>query len=137
VNLLLALGWQNHPQHQVARAWFAKEAVAGWATCLHTQAGFLRLSMNPHIVGVSIHVNAAMVLLSGLTAHPSHRFAEMTQSLTSEGFAALTTKVQGHRQVADMTLLFIARINGLRLVTFDGGIRSVNPWPENLCAIEA
>jgi putative transposase len=35
------------PQHSAAHRWFAHDAAAGWATCLFTQTGFLRLSLNP------------------------------------------------------------------------------------------
>jgi predicted nucleic acid-binding protein len=45
VNVLLALGWSNHPHHNAAHDWFAREASAGWATCLLTQSAFVRLSI--------------------------------------------------------------------------------------------
>jgi predicted nucleic acid-binding protein len=69
VNVLLSLAWANHPHHQAAHDWFAREASAGWATCLLTQTGFLRLSLNPSIVRVSIDCAGALALLAGMWAH--------------------------------------------------------------------
>jgi predicted nucleic acid-binding protein len=54
VNVLLALAWTNHIHHDAAHRWFAHNAEAGWATCLHTQSAFLRLSLNPHVAAVNI-----------------------------------------------------------------------------------
>ena len=54
INVLLALAWSNHPHHDAAHRCFARDTATGWATCLSTQAGFLRLSLNPQVVGVSI-----------------------------------------------------------------------------------
>ena len=58
INVLRALAWSNHPHHDAAHRWFARDAAAGWATCLFTQTGFLRLSLNPQIVGVAIDCQA-------------------------------------------------------------------------------
>jgi len=63
INVLLALVWRHHAYHDAAHRWFAHDAAAGWATCLLTQTGFLRLSLNPQIVGVSLDCQAALHLL--------------------------------------------------------------------------
>jgi uncharacterized protein len=60
VNVLLSLAWSNHLHHQAAHDWFARNASADWATCLFTQVGFLRLSLNPTIVGTKIDCAAAV-----------------------------------------------------------------------------
>ena len=73
VNLLIALAWNNHPHHTAAHDWFSRAAGDGWATCLLTQSGFLRLSMNPLIVGVTLDCNAALNLLHGLVSHADHQ----------------------------------------------------------------
>jgi hypothetical protein len=51
---LLSLAWSNHPHHNAAHAWFTQNASGGWATCLLTQIGLLRLSLNPQIVGIAL-----------------------------------------------------------------------------------
>jgi toxin-antitoxin system PIN domain toxin len=83
VNVLLCLAWSNHPHHNAAHAWFAQNAPGGWATCLLTQIGLLRLSLNPQIVGVVLSSQAAMALLAGLIAHPNHQFVDLRRHLMS------------------------------------------------------
>jgi predicted nucleic acid-binding protein len=61
INVLLALAWSNHAYHEAAHGWFAHIANAGWATCLLTQTGFVRLSLNRQVVGVAIDCQAAIV----------------------------------------------------------------------------
>jgi toxin-antitoxin system PIN domain toxin len=132
INVLLALAWSNYPHHKAAHRWFARDATAGWATCLLTQTGFLRLSLNQQIVGVSIDSQAAVHLLHGLVAHPHHQYTEIAPALTTSLFDELVPKIIGYRQVSDATLLHLARVNGLKLVTFDRPVAAVCPWPEHL-----
>ena len=132
VNVLLALVWNHHPHHNAAHRWFGREAAAGWATCLLTQSGLLRLSLNPQIVGVSIDCQVATQLLQQLVAHPHHSYAEYAPTLTATAFGAMVPKLQGYRQISDATLLYIARCNGMKLVTFDRPVAAICPWPDHL-----
>jgi uncharacterized protein len=132
INVLLALAWSNHPHHEAAHRWFARDATAGWAPCLLTQVGFLRLSLNRQIVGVSIDCRAAVHLLHGLVSHPHHQYTEIAPALTTPLFDELVPKIMGYWQVSDATLLHLARVNGLKLVTFDQPVAAVCPWPEHL-----
>jgi uncharacterized protein len=132
INVILALAWSNHAHHDAAHRWFARDAPAGWTTCLLTQTGFLRLSLNPQVVGVSIDCQAAVHLLDGLVAHPHHQYTETASALTTPLFDALVPKIIGYRQVSDATLLYLARVHGLKLVTFDRPVAAVCPWPEHL-----
>jgi uncharacterized protein len=45
VNLLMALLWENHEHHQIARRWF--RGFANFATCPVSQLGFARVSSHP------------------------------------------------------------------------------------------
>jgi hypothetical protein len=132
INVLLALTWSNHPHHEAAHRWFARDSAAGWATCLFTQAGFMRLSLNPQVVGVAIDCQAALHLLQSLVAHPYHRYAETAPALTATPFDELVPKVIGYRQMPDATLLHLARVHGMKLVTFDQAVTVVCPWNDNL-----
>ena len=132
VNVLLSLAWSNHPHHQAAHTWFAREAPSGWATCLLTQLGFLRLSLNPQIVGIALDGPAAMALLSGLTAHPNHQFVDLAPTITSAPFDELLPKIVGHQQITDAALLHLARYHATKLVTFDRGTIALCPWNGNL-----
>lgn len=127
INVLLALTWGNHPHHDAAHRWFARNAAAGWAACLLTQSGFLRLSLNPQIVGVAIDCQAAAHLLQSLVAHPHHQDVESTAALTAPSFDALVPKIMGYRQMSDATLLHLARVCGMKLVTFDRALTSSPP----------
>lgn len=131
VNVLMALTWSNHPHHERAHRWFAQSAADGWATCFLTQTGFLRLSLNLQVVGVSIDCAAALSLLTGLVAHPDHRYLEAAASLTAGPFVHLAPRITGYRQVTDATLIHLARAHGARLVTFDKAVASICPWGES------
>jgi hypothetical protein len=52
--------------------------------------------------------------------------------LTTTLFDELVPKILGYRQVTDATLLHLARVSGLKLVTFDRPVAAVCPWPEHL-----
>ena len=132
LNVLLALTWSNHPHHDAAHRWFGRNSAAGWATCLFTQTGFLRLSLNPQVVGVSIDCQAALNLLQSLVTHPHHQYVETAPALTSSSFDGLVPKIIGYRQMSDATLLYLARVHGMKLVTFDQAVVAVCAWSENL-----
>jgi uncharacterized protein len=132
VNLLVALSWSNHPHHERAHRWFAESATNGWATCVLTQTGFLRLSLNPHIVGVSIDSATALALLTELVSHPDHRYLETMPGPAAGPFVELAPRIVGYRQVTDATLLHLARTHGARLVTLDQPVASLCLWEENL-----
>jgi toxin-antitoxin system PIN domain toxin len=137
VNVLLALAWDNHPHHHTAHEWFGRDAGAGWATCLLTQTAFLRLSLNPQVVGASIACRVALELLAGIVAHQYHQFIEAAPSLNGPQFDELSARIVGYRQVSDATLLHIARVNNLRLVTLDQAVASICPWSENLLVLSS
>lgn len=56
VNLLMALLWENHEHHQVARAWL--HGVTDFATCPVSQLGFTRVSSHP-LLGYSMSPDQA------------------------------------------------------------------------------
>ena len=117
INVLLALAWSNHPHHDAAHHWFARDSAAGWATCLFTQTGFLRLSVNPQVVGVSIDCQAALHRLRSLVAHPHHQYAESAPTLTAAPFDELVAKISGYRQMADATLLQ-PFVHGIKILNY-------------------
>src|SRR5215510_2342087 len=100
--------------------------------CVCTQTVFLRLSLNPQVVGVAIDCQAAVHLLHSLVAHPAHRYVETAPALTTSSFDALVSKIIGYRQVSDSTLLHLARVGDLKLTTFDRPVAAVCPWDDTL-----
>ena len=131
-NVLLALAWKQHVHHERAHHWFQSAASDGWATCVLTEAAFLRLSLNPQVVGVTINGATALHVLRGMTSHPQHTFIANYPSLTDQSFDELASVIRGYRQVTDGVLLYLVHFMGMKLVTFDQPIRALNPWPESL-----
>jgi len=132
INVLLALAWSHHVHHDAAHGWFAREAAAGWPTCLLTQTGFLRLSLNPQIVGISLDCQAALNLLQSLVIHPHHQYVETAPALTATSFGELVPNLMGYWQIPNATLLHLARVHDMKLITFDQPIAAICPWPEHL-----
>jgi toxin-antitoxin system PIN domain toxin len=126
--LLIALAWAIHPHHQSAHTWFARQASAGWATCLLTQSSFLRLSLNPKIVATSLDSAAAHSLLVSLVADPHHQFVDQGPAIASSSFAPLLAGIRGYRQVPDAVLLYVAKFHGLNVVTFDQALATQCTW---------
>lgn len=121
VNALVALAWDSHVHHGAVRAWFRANSTSGWATCPVTEIGFIRVSSNPKVLPSSISPAAAQEVLNGLRAAGAHRFLVNDVSATAPDFP----EIAGHRQLTDALLLTVARRNGTRLVTFDGGIAAL------------
>src|SRR5438093_13765750 len=97
INVLVALLWTNHEQHEAARDWHQSHQRSGWATCPLTQAGFVRISSNPRIFPDAPSSTKAVEILKANLKHPAHRFWKdeipLAQAVTP--FAGLFT---GHQQ---------------------------------------
>lgn len=121
VNALVALAWDSHIHHAAIREWFAANGSSGWATCPITESGFVRVSSNPKALPSAIGVSAARGVLAALRALEGHRFLSDDVSIVDSDVPDLS----GYRQVTDAHLLTLARRSGMRLVTFDAGIRTL------------
>ena len=86
-----------------------------------TESGFVRVSSNPTVLPSAIGVEDARRVLAMLRAAGSHRFLVDDISMTDDDVPPLV----GHRQVSDAHLLTLARRYGVRLITFDGGLRAL------------
>ena len=109
-----------HPP-AATREWFASNGAAGWAICSSTESGFVRVSSNPTVLPSPIGVQETRSALALLRAVGSHSFLADDVSMTDDDVPPLL----GHRQVSDAHLLILARRHGVRVVTFDGGIRAL------------
>lgn len=121
VNALVALAWDSHVHHAATRKWFAANSASGWATCPLTESGFVRVSSNPTVLPSAIGVEDARRVLGLLRAIGGHRFLVDDVSMTDNDVPPLV----GHRQVSDAQLLTLARRHGMRVITFDGGVRAL------------
>ncbi len=122
VNALIALAWDSHVHHARMRTWFEANSLHGWATCPLTESGFVRVSSNPKVLPAPIDIAAAKEVLSALRAHPAHQFLIDDVSLGDSD----VPPIAGYRQVTDAHLLTLARRRGVRLVTFDSSIVSMD-----------
>jgi uncharacterized protein len=118
VNVLLALAWPNHGFHRQAHHWFARQRSLGWATCPFTQAGFVRISMQPAIVANPISAAAAIGVLKEATQDRYHVFWLQDRGAWQIAPPVLA-QIAGHRQVTDAMLLDLAIQRSGRLATFD------------------
>ena len=119
VNVLLALVWPQHLHHARAHSWFA-EHDAHFATTPLTEDGVLRLSLQRAVTDTDVTPAEALALLTGLRAHPQHRFLADDSALASPVISL--TRFATARQVTDLHLVNLCAANGFVLVTFDRAI---------------
>jgi uncharacterized protein len=126
VNVLTALTWPNHVQHERAVAWFARVCEQGWATCPITEVGFVRVSSNARVIPEARAPGEAIDLLRQLRGLSGHTFWNDDVSPT-DGDAHPFIHAIGHGQVTDAHLLTLALRRSGRLATFDRGIAQLAP----------
>lgn len=134
VNLLIALSEEGHANYRVAWRWFDTPGL-NWGLCAFSEAGYLRITVNPAVGGYSI-AEAARVL-AVMTRRPGYRYWPIIDSWSTlvEPFRE---KVYGHQQITDAYLLGLAVKNGGVLVTLDKAMRHLaGPrYAKNLLVLE-
>ena len=123
-NLLIALLWPRHAQHESALRWFGPRRRQGWATCALTEAGFVRIVSNPSFSRDAVRPGEAVTLLQANTAATDHRFWASDLPL-AEAVTFAGPRLTGHQQVTDAYLLGLAIRHGGCLATFDAGVRAL------------
>jgi toxin-antitoxin system PIN domain toxin len=121
INVLVALFYDEHAQHQVAHDWFAEHRRRGWATCAATENGAVRILSNPKVVDEPWTVREAIERLRLFRGSGHHHFWTNTISLTDQDVFDASA-IRGHKQVNDVYLLGLARVESGSLVTFDRSI---------------
>lgn len=137
VGVLLALHRPSHEGHRKVIHWFHGEAQKAFSTCIMTQAGFLRLMMNPQLSENKVAPNEARQLLDELTHMRGHIFWDSGISFL-DATAPLASRIHGHRQVTDAYLLGLAiREKGV-LATLDKATRHLagEEFARNVVVIE-
>jgi toxin-antitoxin system PIN domain toxin len=135
-NVLVALLWANHEQHNAATIWFRKHQQGRWATCPLTQAGFVRISSNPRVFSDAPSPAKAIELLEANLRHPRHCFwkDEIPFALS---VACFGSRFAGHQQATDAYLFGLAIHEGGSLATFDTSIAAlVEPESKYLKSLE-
>jgi toxin-antitoxin system PIN domain toxin len=126
INVLLALVWPDHMFHESAHRWLEENRSRGWATCPHTQLGFLRLSLQPAVVKTLIGFADAQLALNAAISSPEHVFWPMNFGF-SDVSEDIRRRIIGHHQLADALLLELAIGNSGKLATFDRRMASLAP----------
>ena len=124
VNLLIALMWSAHEDHNRAQDWFQDNAHRGWATCPFTQAAFVRITSNPAFSPDAVSPSEAAALLASNLKHPHHQFwpDEITYTQAAEPFS---DRLAGHQQVTDAYLLGLAMHRKAKLATMDQAVATL------------
>lgn len=112
INALLAWEHPNSPHHAGFHAWAARTPKAAFWTCAHTELGFLRVSMQ--VFGYSLQQAA-----DALAAIRHHAEGYILAAPAPR----LPTWASTAAKTSDAYLVQIARENGMRLATFDRGIK--------------
>jgi toxin-antitoxin system PIN domain toxin len=128
VNVLIALAWPNHPFHQRAVIRLARRECR-WATCLLTQAAFVRLSSNPTVIPGAKTPAEAGDLLGRLIDDANHVFLEAKSRQLAQ-LQELLERCHGPNQVNDAFLIWLAVSHRATLLTFDSHLRHLAPKPE-------
>jgi len=119
VNILIALCWPTHVHHLRAHKWFARLKNKKWATCPHTETGFVRISSNPVIIKDAVSPLEAFSALKILCLRPNHVFWPGTLSAVELPHVLRGCTISGHRQITDFYLLGLAIKYKGYFVTFD------------------
>jgi len=117
-NVLVALLWPSHAQHELALKWFSRHRARGWATCPLTEAGFVRIASNPAFSRDAATPRDAVAVLAANTAATDHFFWPDDLPL-AEAVAFAGMRLVGHQQITDAYLLGLALRHGGRLATLD------------------
>ena len=127
VNLLMALLWENHEQHERARRWL--RTTTAFATCPVGQLGFARISSHP-MLGYGMSPEQAFAVLRRLLSDGRHRF--VPDDLSCDDRVLLTERIPGCNHVTDYYLAALARQHGLALATFDDALSRAFPDEQGL-----
>jgi toxin-antitoxin system PIN domain toxin len=103
VNVFMAVLWENHEHHQVARTWF--RGITDFVTCPVAQLGFARVSSLPAL-GYSMSPDQAFSILRSFLADARHHF--VSDDLSCEDRGVRTDLMAGANQITDHYLVAIA-----------------------------
>jgi toxin-antitoxin system PIN domain toxin len=126
VNVLVAMVWQEHIHHDRVRRWRGALLREDWATCPLTEAGFVRVSVQPHIGGVFEAMQNAFRALERNCAEAQHVFWPQDSSVTHL-LPEIRERLVGHQQLSDAILLDLAIRKGGRLATLDRRVLNLLP----------
>ena len=123
-NVLIALLWPSHAQHDRVVKWFARHRSKGWATCPLTEAGFVRIVSNAAFSRDAVTPREAAGVLAANTVAKDHAFWP-DELPFAQAVAFAGARLVGHQQVTDAYLLGLALRRGGVLATLDERIAAL------------
>jgi uncharacterized protein len=124
-NVWLALLWSRHIHSEKAQEWFERSSEEKFLFCRITQITVLRLLTTATVMGRDVKkMPDAWDLWDKVCADDRIRFLSEPETIEPE-FRRLSALHSPSPKVwADAYLLAFASVAGLKLVTFDNGLRS-------------
>ncbi len=124
VNLWLALAFQSHVHHSVAKAWFESRSGGECVLCRMTQQGLLRLATNPRAFGPeAMSLAGVWRFYDDLLADPRVEFITEPQGVESVWRSYTERGVFTAKVWNDAYLAAFANVGNLRIATFDRDFR--------------
>ncbi len=120
VNVLVALTNPSHQHHEQAHRWFSQQVR--FATTPITEAGLVRLLLNPAVTGQAVTGSQAMRILAAVRSHERAVFLPDDSSLAAASVDLIG--LAGHQQATDFHLVNLVASHSGQLVTFDRRIRT-------------
>ena len=121
VNVVIALSDADHQHHARVMQWLQMPGL-DWGLCAFSEAGFLRVSINPGVGKLT--KDQAMALLASMTLHPGFRYWPIRVEWAALA-APIQERVFGHQQITDAYMLGLAIKESGVLVTLDKAIKSL------------
>jgi uncharacterized protein len=119
VNVLFAALDDEHQHHHLAQEWLSR--TTKFATTPLTEAGLVRLAMNPKVGSDSWTFDETRKVLKRI--RESSRSTYWTDTPDISTLTIVPIGIIGFRQITDLLLVNLAAEHGGRLVTFDRKIQ--------------
>lgn len=138
VNALIALADSEHEHYPAMMDWFDRDGNENWGICPLTEAGFIRITINPVMKARTRTLQHSIAVLQLLKGFPGCRNWKIDASWI-DLTASIAARIRGHQQVMDALLLGLAIKHDGVLVTFDRGLRFLagTEFRRNLLLLES
>ncbi len=124
INVWLALAFQSHAHHTLAKRWFEGVAEGGCSFCRFTQQGLLRLATNRQVVGgEAVSLAQAWRIYDALLSDPRVVYAEEPADLEVYWREYTQRQSRSPHLWGDAYLAAFAKARALELVTCDKAFR--------------
>ena len=126
VNVWIALAWDGHVHHEIAKSWFATLDADAAAFCRITQMGFLRLMTNARVMGSeALSQRNAWTVYEDLSRDKRVTFTPESAGVEPVWKRYTQGLFTGTNVWTDAYLASLATIEGMELVTFDRGLARI------------